>query len=121
MLRGFGSTQRAAYSSGFSNATKGTKRTMIHHLEAMRSQRHCGRAGARKSTNQPVHGASAKEHVRPVTEVGIAPRRGGGAPPKPVSGFEHDHLVTGGRGLKGGGKSGKASAHHHDPLHAPRA
>lgn len=94
---------------------------MADHVQTMWSERHRGGAGPRKTSDQTMHRAPAQQHVRPVTEVGIASWCGGGSPPESVARFQHHHLVTRGRCLEGRRQAGEAAAHHDHPLHAPPA
>ena len=68
-----------------------------------------------------MHRAPAQQHVRPVTEVGIAPWCRGGPSSKAITRLQDHHLVTRGRCLEGRGQPGEAAAHHDHPLHAPPA
>ena len=94
---------------------------MADHVQTMWSERHRGGAGPRKTSDQTMHRAPAQQHVRSVSEVGVAPRRRGGPSSKPIARFQHHHLVTRGRCLEGRRQAGEAAAHHDHPLHAPPA
>ena len=94
---------------------------MADHVQTMWSERHRGGAGPRKTSDQTMHRAPTQQHVRPVTEVGIAPRCRGGPSSEAIARFQHHHLVARGRCLEGRRQSGEAAAHHDHPLHAPPA
>ena len=121
VVRGCRRAQSTSDVGGLPHASKGAERTVPNDVQAMWSHRQRGRARPGKPSYQPVQGAATQQDVRSVPKVSIAAGCGGGTSTKAVSGFEHDHLVTRGSGFEGRGKSGEATAHHHDPLHVPRA
>ena len=94
---------------------------MPDHVQTMWSERNRGGTCTREAADQTMHRAPAQQHVRPVTEVGIAPWCRGGPSSKAIARLQDHHLVTRGRCLEGRGQPGEAAAHHDHPLHAPPA
>ena len=73
-------------------------------VQTMWSERHRGGTCTREAADQTMHRAPAQQHVRPVTEVGIAPWCRGGPSSKAITRLQDHHLVTRGRCLEGRGQ-----------------